>query len=126
MKIAGKDYQMLLTVKARKAIRALCPGEDIEKIGEFLDGPEELEHVTDVILILSRGYEEYKAYWDAQQGTTYEPFPLTEEMIENLSMEEHMELQREAIVALKRGFGISVETEEPKEGKGKKGVAAKQ
>lgn len=117
---------MLLTVKARRALRALCPDENMEKLGDWLDGPDGVEHITEVILLLSRGYEEYTAYWSAQEGKAYEPQPLTEELIENLSMEQHMDLQREALVALKKGFGMSIETEEPKGEKGKKDKAAKQ
>lgn len=124
MNIRGTDYEMLLTVKARRELRALCPGEDLQRLDEYLDGPEMFEHATEVILILSRGYEEYKAYWDAQEGKTYEPHPLTEELIDHLSGEDHSALQREAREALRRGFGITVETEEPKEGKGKKAKAA--
>lgn len=124
MNIRGREYGMLLTVKARGELRALCPGEDVKNLDEFLSGPEELEHATQIILLLSKGYEDYRAYWDAQEGKTYEPHPLTEELIENLSMEEHMELQRAALDALRKGFGITVETEEPKEGKGKKAEAA--
>ena len=124
MNIRGREYGMLLTVKARGELRALCPGEDINNLGEYLSGPEELEHTTKIILLLSQGYEDYRAYWDAQEGKTYDPHPLTEELIEHLSMEEHMELQRAAMDALTKGFGITVETEEPKEGKGKKAKAA--
>lgn len=124
MNIRGRDCKMLLTVKARKELRALCPGGDINKLDEFLSGPEEFDNATKVIIILSKGYEDYRAYWDAQEGKTYEPNPLTEEFIEHLPPAEHVDLQREALEALKIGFGITVETEEPKEGKGKKAKAA--
>lgn len=124
MNIRGKEYGMLMTVKARSRIRALCPGEDFTKLDEYLDGPEEFDRTTKIIIILSESHEDHKSFWDAQEGKTYEPNPLTEEMIDNLTMEEHMDLQREAVDVIRKGLGITVETEEPKEGKGKKAKAA--
>lgn len=126
MKIGKKDYDLLLTVKARRELRALCPEEDIKKLDEYLTGPDDFEHITQIILLLSRGYEEYKAYWAAQEGQTYEKHPITEELLDNLSMEEHTELQKEAVEALRKGFGITVETEEPKDGKRKNAKAAEE
>lgn len=127
MKIAGKDYQFMLTVKARRELRALCPGGDITKLDEFLDGPEGEEHFTQMALLLSRAHEEYRAYWDTQEGKTYDPCPLQEDVVEFLSMEDYRTLQEEVMESMRRGMGITVETEEPKEkGKGKKKEEEKQ
>lgn len=126
MKILEREYSFMLTVKARRDIRALCPGGDIGKLGEYLDGSEMEEKITGIILLLNKGHEDYKAFWEAQNGRTYEPVYLTEELIENLDMEDYRELEAEAMEAFRRGMGITVEAEEPKEtGKGKKSAADK-
>lgn len=123
MTIAGREYHLMLTVKARRALRALCPEKDLEKLDDYLTGADSEEHASELLIILSNGYEDYKAFWSAQEGKQYDPQPLTAELLENLSMEDHLELQKEALIALRKGFGITVETEEPKE-EGKKSADA--
>lgn len=125
MTIKGIEYKMLLTVRARKEIRALCPDGKFEKISDlFEDDGEGDENMVKLIAILSKAHEDYATYWAAQSGQTYEPHVLTEETIENLSSEDFMILAKEASTAFLKGMGVTVETEPVKE-KGKKKEVAK-
>lgn len=120
MVINGHDYKMLLTVRARREIRALCPDGKIENLTNvFEDEAGGEETMTKLISILSQAHEDYEMFWAAQNGKTYEPHVLTEEVIENMASEEYLKLTDEASNALLKGLGVTVETEPVKE-KGKK------
>jgi len=120
MTINGRDYKFLLTVRARREVRALCPENKLEKLTEAFEDSEEGDEVmARLICILSKGYEDYTCYWEGQKGKSYVPQPITMELLETLTMEEFNKLATEAGNAYMRGMGITVETEPIKE-KGKK------
>lgn len=120
MVINGCDYKMLLTVRARKEIRALCPEGKMENLVKaFDDEAAGEETMIKLIVIMSKAHEDYESFWAAQNGKTYDPHVLTEELIENLSSEEYLNLSDEASNAYLKGMGVTVETEPVKE-KGKK------
>ena len=125
MTINGIEYKMLLTVRARKEIRALCPDGKMENFVKLFDDEENGDEVmVKLIATLSKCHEDYAQYWAAQSGQNYEPHVLTEEMIENLSSEDYLKLSEEASSAFLKGMGVTVETEPVKE-KGKKKEVAK-
>lgn len=120
MTINGRDYKFLLTVRARREVRALCPEQKMENLTKiFEDEAAGEDTMTKLICIVSKAHEDYESFWAAQNGKTYEPNVLTEEIIENLSSEDYLKLTEEAANAILKGMGVTVETEPIKE-KGKK------
>lgn len=116
MIVHGKERNFLLTVGASSEIADLCPGGDLSRIGEVLEGSynKTLRTVAKMIAAMSRGYENNRKY----EEPGYEPDPLTVDEIMSLPTKVLGELEAEALAKFSEDSGTSVEVEEPKKDNG--------
>ena len=112
MLIHGKERGFALTVGASAEIADLCPDGDLKRLGEVLDGKygEMLRSTAKIIVAMSRGYEDGKAFEDPG----YKPDPLTDREVLSLTTEDFRRLQSEAMDAFQAGHKTTVETEPEK------------
>ena len=109
----GKEYGFLYSVGAEQEIARLCPGEDLKRIREILAGStaETIEKRVQILCILSRWHEKARAL---EEGERYEPKPLTREELLLLPNVRFQELHSEALQAMLRDNGRTVEAEPAK------------
>ena len=105
MIVHGKERSFLLTVQASVEIAEMCPGGDLARVREALEGPQtkSLRFIAKFIAALSRGYESNRKY----EEPGYEPDPLTVDEILSLPFTEVMAVEKEAL----RSFYGSTKTE---------------
>lgn len=106
MEIYGRDYRFKLTVGAACEIAEHCPGGELKRIRELIEGPirEATEGRAAFLCALSRGYEEARAY----EEPGYQPMPLTPELLRTLDMESASRLLAEGMVAFASGAKTEV------------------
>lgn len=112
MEIYGKERGFSLTVRAASKVARLCPGGDLGRMGEVLNGKnfaDNLDVISKFIQYMSEGYEERKHF-----ETGAEPDPLTLDEIQSLTMDELTQLQQAAFSAFAGDAKPSVETESSK------------
>lgn len=85
MEIYGRQYEFKLTVGAACEIAEHCPGGELQRFQELIQGPmaSAMEGRTVFICALSRGAEEARAF--AEPG--YKPEPLTPALVRSLPIE---------------------------------------
>lgn len=118
MIVHGKERNFLLTVGASAEIAEMCPGGEISRIGEILEGPynKVLRTTAKIIAAMSRGYENNRKY----EEPGYVPEPLTVDEIMALPTGILHKLEEEALAKFNADTGTSVEIEEPKKDNGAK------
>ena len=109
----GREYGFLYSVGAEQEIARLCPGEDLRRMREILAGAtaETIGAGVEILCILSRWHEKARAL---EEGDRYEPQPLTREELLLLPKVRFKELQGEALRAMLRDNGRTVEAEPAK------------
>lgn len=109
----GREYGFLYSVGAEQEIARLCPGEDLKRIREILVGStaETIEKRVQILCILSRWHEKAR---ELEEGAGYEPKPLTSEELLLLPNVRFQELHSEALQAMLRDQGRTVEAEPAK------------
>ena len=109
----GREYGFLYSVGAEQEIARLCPGEDLKRMREILAGTtaETIGAGVEMLCILSRWHEKARAL---EEGAGYEPKPLTSEELLLLPKVRFKELQGEALQAVLRDNGRTVEAEPAK------------
>lgn len=112
MEIFGHEYGFLLTVGASAEVAELCPGGDLAKIGEALNGrfSDTIELTSRFVVALSAGYDAAEAY----AGRPVEHPPLTVEMLKALPMAAFKEVQAAAMRSFRSDTTPSVEVEPSK------------
>lgn len=90
MFLYGREIGLAVTVGASVKLAKLCPGKDIKRLGELLDGDlvDTIESLMQMAVIMSEAYEQRKAH----QEDGYEPNPVTIDELESLDMDEIGEL----------------------------------
>ena len=112
MEIYGKERGFSLTVRAASNVARLCPGGDLSKMGEILNGKnfaQNLDVISKFIVYMSEGYEERKHF---ETGEDLDPMTLEE--VQSLTMDELTKLQQAAFSAFAGDAKPSVETEPSK------------
>lgn len=117
MQVYGREVDFRFTVGASAKISDLCPGGDIERLGELLNGSygQVSRDTAAIIVALSEGHEQARHFEDA----TYKPRPLSVEEIMSLRPAEFMDLQRAAMAAWVEDKKTTVEVEPEKKESGK-------
>lgn len=112
MEIFGHEYGFLLTVGASAEVAELCPGGDITRIGEALNGrfADTIEVSARYIVAMAAGYDAAQAFSGVQVGHP----PLTVEMMKALSMSKFKEVQAAAMASFRNDTTPSVEVEPSK------------
>lgn len=112
MIIYGKDYHFALTVGAAKEISDLCPGGDLDRVGELLTGSygNAIQATAEIICALSRGYERKMCF----ETPGHDYAPLTEEMLLSLDTGTFTALESEALAAFSRDSATTVAVEPEK------------
>ena len=120
MTVHGKERGFLLTVGASAEIAELCPGGELDRIGEVLEGPyaKTLRMVAKIIAAMSRGYENNRKY----EEPGYVPDPLTVDEILALPTPELKALEDEALAKFAQDTKPAVEVEPGKKTDGTKAV----
>lgn len=115
----SRPYGFLLSVGAEQELARLCPGENLRGLREILTGrsADAIGSSVEMLCILSRWYEKAQAM---EQGSGYEPRPLTAEELLLLPQWKFEALQSEALSAMLRDQGRTVEAEPPKKEKAPK------
>lgn len=90
MFLYGREIGLAVTVGASVKLAKLCPGKDLNRIGELLQGSQAdtLESLMGIACVLSEAYEVRKAH----QEPGHKANPLTMEELESLDMDEISEL----------------------------------
>lgn len=117
MIVHGKERSFLLTVQASVDIAEMCPGGDLGRIGEALEGPtnKNLRFIAKFIAALSRGYESSRKY----EEPGHEPDPLTVDEIMSMPFKEITALLSEAMTVFSEGTKTEVELKDsPKKEEG--------
>lgn len=114
--ILNRPYGFLLSVGAEQELARLCPGEDLHRLREILTGrsAEAIGSSAEMLCILSRWHEKAQAM---EQGPGYEQRPLTTEELLLLPQWKFRALQAEALSAMLRDQGRTVEAEAGKKEK---------
>lgn len=112
MKIFGHEYGFMLTVGASEEISGLCPGGDLSRLGEVLQGTysQTIGTVTTMITAMSRAYDLNKAF----EGEPQDHPELTAEMLKALPQDKFLEVQNEAMAAFRNDTKPTVEVEPSK------------
>lgn len=100
-----ENIKFARTTWANIQLSKLCPGNEIGKLQELFetnDFAKQMESMIKIILILKEAYDRRAKFEDKD----YEPYPLTEEMLENLDEDELSSLLNKAFET----FGIDGET----------------
>lgn len=116
MQIYGREYGFKLTVGASARIADLCPGGDLSKVGELMQG--RYSKITragaDFIVALSEGFETARKF----EAPGYEPRPLSRELLMSLDPKTFTAVQQAAMDAFARDQRTTVEVEASKKNEG--------
>ena len=112
----GRPYGFLFSVGAEQEIARLCPNEDLTQLRGVLTGKSAaaLSTRVDMLCVLSKWHEKAKA---REAGGDYEETPLTREELLLLTTAEYEQLLAEALSAMVRDQGRTVEAETGKKEK---------
>lgn len=120
MIIRGKEYKFLYTVRASLDIAKNLEGHQIaaiSKVFQTQDQIKSMELIKNMAIAMNKAYLMAKAYDD---GKEYDESELiTAQIIENLTMVEESELEKEVLEAMTSGNKTEVETT-PEKTKGSK------
>lgn len=115
MQVHGREVGFRFTVGASAKISDLCPGGDISRLGEVLEGQygKVVRDSAAIIAALSEGQEQARFF----EEPGYKPRPLTVEEVMTLRVDEFARLQQAALAAWLADSKPTVEVEpEKKEG----------
>ena len=101
------------TVWADRQLAKLCPGNNIQRMGEILgtdDFDRQLDAIMKMIIIMNEAYERRAHFEDP----THEINVVSEEYLENLTEEELMKLSNEAFAQFGIDGEVTVEAEPSK------------
>ena len=112
MEIFGHEYGFMLTVGASAEVAELCPGGDLTRISEALDGrfADTVEVTARFVVAMAGGYDASRLY----AGEPVEHPPLTVNMLKALSFAKFQEVQRAAMASFRGDTTPSVEVEPSK------------
>lgn len=114
MRIYGIDYGFAYTVGAQAELARLCPDGDITRLGELYGGGavDANRNLAETACILSAWHERAASYEAHQRGESYEAHPLTEEVVDLLTIEELASLSTEVFTAMTEGRRRTVEADD--------------
>lgn len=114
MRIYGKEVGFALTVGASAEVAAMCPGGDLNRVGELLQGDfaETAEFAAKFIVALNKGYVSKKKW----EGETAEEVCFEEIM--SLDSRTFFDLQMEAMKAFGEDSEPEIETDAKKNQEG--------
>lgn len=117
MQIYGRDVGFRFTVGASAKISDLCPGGDITRLGEVLEGQygQVTRDTAAIMVALSEGYEQARSF----EVPGHEPDPLTVDELFSLRPSEFNALQLAALAAWAEDSKPTVEVEPEKKESGK-------
>lgn len=112
MEIFGHEYGFLLTVGASAEVAELCPGGDLTRISEALDGcfADTIEVTCRFVVAMASGFDAAKAF----AGEPVEHPSLTVAMLKALSFAEFKAVQAAAMASFRGDTTPSVEVEPSK------------
>ena len=112
MELFGREYGFKLTIGASAELAKACPDGDMNRLDALFSGEYAgtLEGATALMLALSRGYEQARAF--AEPG--YQAQPLTRELIAAMDFEEFHAAMAEAGAAFQRQSKPTVSAEPAK------------
>lgn len=112
MEIFGREYGFLLSVGAQQELSDICPGRDLTRLPELLDGTvaQKTDTYIRMLCILSKWHEEARAFLEPG----YEKHPLTADVINLMDKDQFAALQMEAFSTLNKGKAQTVEAEPAK------------
>lgn len=116
MQVHGREVGFRFTVGASVKISDLCPGGDLSRLGELLEGQygQVTRDTATIIAALSEGHEQAMAF----ETPGYKPRPLTVDELLALSFAEFGALQQAALAAWQAGSATTVEVEPEKKESG--------
>ena len=119
--VRGKSYPVAMTVQAFAEIGDLCPGKDIQRLGELSSMPtgESMIIISKMAAAMSRAAENKRRF----EEPGYKPDPLQIDAILTLSMEEYQEVASGLIKAMTAGLAgrtVEVSRQEVKKKRGRK------
>lgn len=117
MQIYGREVGFRFTVGASAKISDLCPGGDITRLGEVLEGQygQVTRDTAAIMAALSEGYEQARSF----EVPGHEPDPLTVDELFSLRPSEFNALQQAALAAWAEDSRPTVEVEPEKKESGK-------
>ena len=108
-----KTIKFARTVKADMELAKLCPNNSIKNLKAYVSGgdtPTNLQHIMNVIVVLSQAYEEKKHFEDP----SYEMNPITYEELLYYSEEEVLHLSNIAFIDFNEDGKTTIEAEPKK------------
>lgn len=117
MKIFDHEYGLLYSVGAMDELKAQCPGQDLNNLGQLLDTPE---GGKTMLCIMSRWHEKAEAMQAHVEGREYTERPLQPELLDFVPVQDFNEFMGEAVAVMFRDRQPTVETEEPDKNSKKK------
>lgn len=115
MLLHGKERKFMLTVGASQEVAALCPDNDLKRIGDVMQGDyvTVTDNIMKLIVTLNKAYEEAQAY----ESPGYTPAPLTLEQLRTVTPAQLKVLEAEALAAFAADTTPTVEVEPDKDAK---------
>lgn len=109
MVIYGKERQFKATIGAMADIAKLCPGGDLNRLGEAFTGSFAglVDTMAAFIVALNKGYEDAMRFENPEKAQQ----PLTVEEVKSLTQSQMMQLQEAARLALSQDSKTEVEAE---------------
>ena len=117
MEVFGHNYGLLYSVGAMDELKAQCPGQDLNNLGQLL---ETAEGGKTLLCIMSRWHEKAEAMQARLEGSEYTEQPLQPELLDFIPVQDFNELMGEAVAVMYRDRRETVETEEPQKNGKKK------
>lgn len=119
MKIFGYEYGLLYSVGAMDELKAQCPEQDLNNLGQLLDTPE---GGKTMLCIMSRWHEKAEAMKARLEGREYTEQPLQPELLDFVPVQDFNEFMGEAVAVMYRDRRqtVETETEEPDKNRKKK------
>nr|DAI79767.1 MAG TPA: hypothetical protein [Caudoviricetes sp.] len=125
MQIYGREVGFRFTVGASAKISDLCPGGDITRLGEVLEGSygKVVRDTAAIIVAMSEGYAAalaFETFGRADIGGDWiPPRPLTVDEVLSLRESKFIQLQQAALAAWTEDSKSTVEVEPEKKESGK-------
>ena len=117
MELNGRTVHFKRTIFSTNAVMQLCPGGDLNRIGELFGGTDsdKIIAMASFISVMSQGYEMAKEFEAKRNGETYNTDPITlDELMALEDMEIFYKLQEEAVAAWVGDAITTVQSEPPK------------
>lgn len=117
MQINGREIGFRRSVRATADLAEICPGKDITKLGELMNGGTGQQLATGAVLIhaLNKAYEQHQHIINPDHVVQ----PITVDEVMDLDENEYMQLLSEAMLTFKVDGETEIQTK-PAPSKGKK------